>query len=148
MGIDDGIDLRNRIGQVAQRYAGILSADAARGAAASLNSRTGKTLRSFRPAVRTDRSTGWVYAFGFRARQSAFILNYGQSAATKSGGQVRQYTRKTKQGTTHTVRSHARNIRAGSYLNATMRKFTPRIASEMSRVGATAVSREMKINLE
>lgn len=143
MALKQTLALQQKLNSIASRYAVLMAQDAQRRAQGILTSRTGKTLRSFKPAVREDSASGSIYAFGVKAREAAFIQNYGQSASTLSGGTVRAHTRKGNQ-----VMSYRRTFRAGNYLNQTMNAFTPRIAATMARQGATVVAKTLSNVIE
>ena len=143
MALKDTLALQQKLNSTASRYAVLMAHDSQSRAQGFITSRTGKTIRSFKPAVRTDRGSGFVYAFGVKANTNAFILNYGQNAGTKSGGVVRAHTRRGNE-----VNSYRRTIRGGQYLNNTIIKFAPRIAQRMAKQGATSIAKSLSNTLQ
>lgn len=141
--LKDTLALQQKLNSIATRYAVLMAHDSQSRAQGVLTSRTGKTLRSFKPAVRQDRQSGSIYAFGVKARQAAFIQNSGQSASTKSGGVVRAHTRNGNK-----VNSYRRTITAGNFLNQTMKAFAPRIAQRMAKEGATVIAKTLSNTLQ
>lgn len=143
MSLESTLLLRRKINSIATRYATLMSHDAQRRAEGILASRTGKTFRSFKAAIRTDRNSGFIYGFGVTARYTAFIQNYGQGAGTKSGGNVRAHSRRNM-----AVRSYRRTFAGGKFLTDSLNTFAPRIAQRMAKTGAESIAKIMKNSIQ
>lgn len=119
--------------EVAQKYAPRMAADAKQGFNAAFKRRSGRVLRSHKPRILTDRTTGDTYAFGVTANQVGFILAHGQRKDTKG------HKRTSTSGTSFRVGRHRHPLPSKPYIFQSVARFAPQVASDIAKVSAKAI---------
>lgn len=119
------------------RTSRLLTAYSRRDFTSKFKSKTGKSIRSFKPALKRDRSTGEIWAAGVTARSSTFILSHGVAAGRQVAAHVRR-----RAGKAYNVRSYTtKGITAGEHFQDAISKVEPDFQKKAIDLYATAAAK-------